>query len=744
MSIKSASHFGLIYYRHILQCLILCCSINSLNAQCAGTIDFTLSPPPSAANTYPAGATVQLCVTMVGWPGTSTGANWLEGFGLNLGSGWVTVTPVTYPEDCGGASPPNAWLFVNSTTSSATGNTAGPGFFYEGPAGPTDGDPGNDFGDSGGMECTWGFCVDLTADNSPGVDLSLSVSVYSDGDMGSWGNTDCVGADPPEEITPGGTITENCTVLGCVDANACNFNAAANCDDGSCIDATCNDAAACNYDPTAPCFDNTLCIPAGCIDPAACNLDVNAGCDDGSCVYPGCIDNTACNFDPAAGCDNGTCTYPGCTDAIACNFDLMAGCDNGSCVFPGCDDNTACNFDVAAGCSDGSCTYPGCTDNAACNYQPASGCDDGSCTFPGCTAPLACNYAADAGCDDGSCFYMNTGIITHDAMPCPDVVCIGYQETYATTGYSNSNYQWELINGGGTIVDNNGPTCDIIWGNTPGTYSLTVQEITPQGCMGDLQTCQVEVIIPQIDFDTNYHIICLNASVPLVAEPAGGSWESDFMQGSTFTGTTAGNHRAYYSAIIEDCLTEDYVTVVVKPMMAAPQIALGDTLIDLCREANLQFYAVDTIADLTYEWRIDNSLYEDLSPQLEIFWDDSTRNYLMSVTASDTLGCKSEPREFYVSILNCELFYAPNAFTPDNDGINDRFFASDIGMYEEKLSIYNRWGDLIYQTDNLTNGWSGDDGTGYYAPNGIYFWKLSYKNATGQHQEKEGFVLMSR
>lgn len=714
-----------------------------VKAQCVGDINFTLSPPPSASNTYPPGSTVQVCVTMVGWPGTTTGSNWLEGFGLNLGSGWVSATPVTFPADCGGADPTYAWLFVNSTTSSATGNTAGPGFFYEGPAGPTDGDPGNDFGDFGGLECTWEFCVDLTASATPGADLSLSVSVYSDGDMGSWGNTDCVGIDPPEEITPG-TITENCTILGCVDANACNFNAAANCDDGSCIDATCNDATACNYDPTAPCFDNSVCIPAGCIDPTACNLDLNASCDDGSCIFPGCNDNAACNFDLAAGCDDGSCTFPGCTDAIACNYDIMAGCDDGSCVFPGCDDNTACNFEPAAGCTNGTCTYPGCTDNLACNFQPAAGCDDGSCTFPGCTAPLACNYAVDAGCDDGSCYYMNTGAITHDAIPCPDLVCTGYQETYNTTGYITSTYTWELPDGGGFITNSNGTSCNVVWGNTVGQYTLTVQETTPDGCLGDLQTCIVNVFIPTIEFDTSNYIICLNASLPLSAEPLGGDWEGDYMQGSTFVGTVPGTFQAHYSTVIEDCLTEDFVTVNVKPLFEAPVMQQGDTLIDLCREPNQQTYEVEPIEGVTFEWRIDNSLFEDLSYQTEMEWYDTTRDYLMSITGVDTLGCKSVPLEFYVSTLGCEIFYAPTVFTPNNDGINDRFYAVGLGIYQPRLLIFDRWGQLIFETDNLYNGWSGDDGTGYYVPNGLYHWKLVFNDTNGFTQEKEGYVVMSR
>ncbi|MEC7864286.1 MAG: hypothetical protein VYB55_04415, partial [Bacteroidota bacterium] len=62
----------------------------------------------------------------------------------------------------------------------------------------------------------------------------------------------------------------NCAVLGCTDPAACNYDASANTDDGSCI------------------------LPDGCTDPAACNYDASAMCDDGSCLTAyGCMDSTA-------------------------------------------------------------------------------------------------------------------------------------------------------------------------------------------------------------------------------------------------------------------------------------------------------------------------------------------------------------------------------------------------------------------------------------------------------------------
>jgi hypothetical protein len=122
--------------------------------------------------------------------------------------------------------------------------------------------------------------------------------------------------------------------LGCTDTNACNYDSAASTDDGSC---------------TLP----------GCMDNAACNWNPIAGCA-GVCIYPGCTDSNACNYVAAAGCDNGSCNFPGCEDSSACNYDSAAGCDNGSCILGGCNDSTACNYDSTAACDDGSCEYTSC------------------------------------------------------------------------------------------------------------------------------------------------------------------------------------------------------------------------------------------------------------------------------------------------------------------------------------------------------------------------------------------------
>ena len=137
---------------------------------------------------YEPGTVVTMCYTMSGWNGTGFGSNWLEGFGLTLGPGWVSYVPVQEPTNC---SNDGTWLWLESATSTSTGLVAGPGYFYEGPQGPVDGNGGNDWGDFG-TTCQWTFCVQLqVTDECDPLSLLIGVTPYADGSMGSWTNESC-------------------------------------------------------------------------------------------------------------------------------------------------------------------------------------------------------------------------------------------------------------------------------------------------------------------------------------------------------------------------------------------------------------------------------------------------------------------------------------------------------------------------------------------------------------------------
>jgi hypothetical protein len=166
---------------------------------------FLASPPPQNG-TYSSGQTVNFCFTINQWDVTST-IEWFHAITIDLGPGWnPNVIPTVIPPACGND---GSWGFYNSWVGCNTGQTFGPGFAYDSSSGigcggsANDGNPGNNWGDGTGgcanigtpnnpsVTFCWAVTVADCPPNSNGNDLSMSVSVWSDGDSGSWTQTGC-------------------------------------------------------------------------------------------------------------------------------------------------------------------------------------------------------------------------------------------------------------------------------------------------------------------------------------------------------------------------------------------------------------------------------------------------------------------------------------------------------------------------------------------------------------------------
>ena len=206
---------------------------------------------------------------------------------------------------------------------------------------------------------------------------------------------------------------------GCTDAEACNYDADATIDDDSCTypDATnldCDGNCLNDADSNGICDEDQI---DGCTDAEACNYNDAANADDGSCTYPS-ADNLDCDGNCLNDADtDGICDedeIPGCTDAAACNYSATATDDDSSCTYPDgypantvdCDGNCINDADSDRVCDEDE--IGGCQDAGACNFNAAATDDDGSCEYlscAGCTDATACNYDNTATINDGSCTY---------------------------------------------------------------------------------------------------------------------------------------------------------------------------------------------------------------------------------------------------------------------------------------------------------------------------------------------------
>ena len=102
----------------------------------------------------------------------------------------------------------------------------------------------------------------------------------------------------------------------------------------------------------------------------------------------------------------------------------------------------------------------------------------------------------------------------------------------------------------------------------------------------------------------------------------------------------------------------------------------------------------------------------------------------------------------YIEVIGDVQVYVPAGFTPNNDGINDIFLPSvaPIAQVEDyRLEIYNRWGDLVFATEDPEEGWMGSAAGGnYFVGNDVYNWVIVIDTELGQPYRMQGQVTIMR
>lgn len=98
----------------------------------------------------------------------------------------------------------------------------------------------------------------------------------------------------------------------------------------------------------------------------------------------------------------------------------------------------------------------------------------------------------------------------------------------------------------------------------------------------------------------------------------------------------------------------------------------------------------------------------------------------------------------YVGISGA-VMYVPTAFTPNDDQINDCWRPWGTGIKTYNCKIYNRWGDVVFESNDLEKGWYGNSYNGdYYVPNGEYTYIIKYYDLLDFPTELKGHISMNR
>ncbi|MCH2198665.1 MAG: gliding motility-associated C-terminal domain-containing protein [Flavobacteriales bacterium] len=150
------------------------------------------------------------------------------------------------------------------------------------------------------------------------------------------------------------------------------------------------------------------------------------------------------------------------------------------------------------------------------------------------------------------------------------------------------------------------------------------------------------------------------------------------------------------------------------------------------------------IGEVSYEWTIDGMVLSNEDDFEYNLLDAGTNIVDLCLTAIDENGCID------VFCRNIEMIeklrvYVPNAFTPDGDGVNEVWLPSVIGAVEYQVIVFDRWGDIVFQSNTVGEPWLGNRQQGeYFVPDGLYYYLLTAVGQDLETVEYSGYVIILR
>jgi gliding motility-associated-like protein len=145
-----------------------------------------------------------------------------------------------------------------------------------------------------------------------------------------------------------------------------------------------------------------------------------------------------------------------------------------------------------------------------------------------------------------------------------------------------------------------------------------------------------------------------------------------------------------------------------------------------------------------WQWFFSNKGYSNQQNPTFVFRDTGTQKIKLLVA---NLNNCIDSMIKYIDIEPKVVYHLPNAFSPNQDAVNDAFKGIGYleGMTDFTMRIWNRWGELIFETKNPQEGWNGKKfNTGREEPQGVYACVVQFKGPRGEPHEMSGFATLIR
>ena len=349
--------------------------------------------------------------------------------------------------------------------------------------------------------------------------------------------------------------------------------------------------------------------------------------------------------------------------------------------------------------------------------------------------------------------------------------CDGRPVTFNANSLSGSgnvtNWNWDF-NSSITSFEAQGQTTNYTFPSA-GNYTVALVSITDNGCKDTISLPFYVDYVPVPEFSVNRpsgcpeHCVVFSDLTPQITGPGqNAEWKWYLGDGTVITSNNNNTQSHCYtnsstsqSALFDvklvvttdrgckdSLIKTSYITVYPVPIAAYTASPNPANVV----EPFIQF--TNQSSDYTKWWWSfgDGPLVDSInvSPFHE-YSDVSANNYYSSLIVQNQYGCK-DTAYLKIEITPEFTFYIPNAFTPHNDdGINDYFTGIGIGIEKYEMWIFDRWGEMIYYSDDIKKGWNGKvQGKEQECKQDVYVWKVKIKDVLGKKHDYIGHVTLLR
>lgn len=293
-----------------------------------------------------------------------------------------------------------------------------------------------------------------------------------------------------------------------------------------------------------------------------------------------------------------------------------------------------------------------------------------------------------------------------------------------------------------------------------GTYLVTLEVQTSNGCVTTIQKAVRVNPNPIVNFSAPVQSGCPDLCISFVNNSSissgtitGWNWNfGDNTAASTLQSPQhcfgTGNYLPTLTAVSDSGCTAVYTATTAVNVFPEPTADFTITS-DNGETPDIIDPAVNIIDQSngasSFQYLISDGSFNDNPTFSHTFSSETEGTYTITQIVSNTFGCKdtiSKP----VEIKPAYTFYIPNAFSPNEDGKNDLFKGEGIGIQEFNMWIFDRWGNMIFYTNDLDNGWDGkfqgrSDKT---VMQDVFVWKVQLKDVFNKKHDLKGTVAVVR